>query len=1163
MRFNQFSLTRFGKFTDQHIDLPQRKNDMHIVVGPNEAGKSTFQTAIAELLFGIDTRSPFNFIHEHRDMALAAELRHGEESLQVVRLKKRNDNLRDGDGNPLSANALTPFLGSVDRAFFDRMFALTHDGLVQGGLDILNAKDDVARMLFEASAGVGSLGEFRDSLEAEAKKLWGKRKVGDRAYDNALARHKAAETALKEATIDVAAWKKSKNNLQEAHNSLDQINRELRALDQTQHRLERIRRVAPQLSMRKQQLLQRSQHSEVVSLPEDSAEILSTARQDIDRAERAIAEQQALLKEFANSRASITVDTRLLEEKETVRQLEERRIRMLGYPADIAKRQTEIQTLQQAVDRDVADLGWDKADSDQLIARIPSRVLRAEILELLQAHGRLEQACVGKEEALATRQTALATQQSEIAQLSNQGTPAFLQVQLDNARALGDVRGRKTSLARQVHEAQALLEEAHQQLQGQHDMRCIESLRALPVPSQSHVRDVQETQAKLRESLASAMRQLADTEQQLATRMLDIAQFERTKATVSRQALGDARASRDDLWSQIRGGAQDPKACAETYEGHVLEADTLADRRYQDAENVNKLEYLQNDVERLQLNAQHQRTEIASLEQAQQCAQAEWATIAERLGVPGLTISAMPDWRAQREQVLQADRTLADARSTEHEFLTKESEASTGLLAALGAAAPAVEGNAYTPPPAASLPTLIKLAEQISADAERAKLRHVDLERECAQGNATLQTLRNDAILARARLAQWNDDWAARLSLANLSPDLGLQGAGAALDLQQQLLDTLKAIDELRRTRIDTMQRDLEAFATDAIPLIGELAPKLSPVPHDQGIAALAKKLLEAESASETLLRLKHDIAKASAAKLQAERSCSEAKASIQPLLDLANVDTTQALAQAIVQSEQLLALNSAIKISTEATLRAGDGLDLEQLETEVAAEDLTTLEATLHGLVGDRAATAAKRDTCLKELNEAQLQCDKIGGQDTAASAAAQREEALADMGDAVERYIKLAIAVRLLRWSIDRYRQEKQGPLLGRASQSFAELTLGSFERLEVDFEGSKPELLAVRPGGQCTPISGLSTATRDQLFMSLRLAAIELHLDAGQALPFLADDLFINYDDARSRAGFQVLAKLAKRTQVIFLTHHAHLVPMAREVLGEGLNVIELEK
>src|SRR3546814_4455601 len=76
-----------------------------------------------------------------------------------------------------------------------------------------------------------------------------------------------------------------------------------------------------------------------------------------------------------------------------------------------------------------------------------------------------------------------------------------------------------------------------------------------------------------------------------------------------------------------------------------------------------------------------------------------------------------------------------------------------------------------------------------------------------------------------------------------------------------------------------------------------------------------------------------------------------------------------------------------------------------------------------------------------------------------------------------------------------------------------------------------------------------------------LALRLAALELHLRQAPALPFIADDLFINYDDARSEAGLRALADLSEHTQVIFLSHHPHLVELARRVFGESLNVVAL--
>ena len=76
-----------------------------------------------------------------------------------------------------------------------------------------------------------------------------------------------------------------------------------------------------------------------------------------------------------------------------------------------------------------------------------------------------------------------------------------------------------------------------------------------------------------------------------------------------------------------------------------------------------------------------------------------------------------------------------------------------------------------------------------------------------------------------------------------------------------------------------------------------------------------------------------------------------------------------------------------------------------------------------------------------------------------------------------------------------------------------------------------------------------------------MALRLAALELQVEQGLSMPLIADDLFINFDDRRTEAGLKVLGELSRKMQVVFLTHHEHLVPLAREVLGVDLNVVQL--
>jgi uncharacterized protein YhaN len=183
------------------------------------------------------------------------------------------------------------------------------------------------------------------------------------------------------------------------------------------------------------------------------------------------------------------------------------------------------------------------------------------------------------------------------------------------------------------------------------------------------------------------------------------------------------------------------------------------------------------------------------------------------------------------------------------------------------------------------------------------------------------------------------------------------------------------------------------------------------------------------------------------------------------------------------------------------------------------------------------------------------------IGGSDAAALAEAQRQESLSTMSDVAERYIKVFTAQRLLRWSIDRYREEKQGPLLVRAGSIFSTLTAGSFQKLVVDYEREPMALEGQRSDGKLVGVSGLSDGTRDQLYLALRLAALEMHLDQSMPLPFIADDLFINYDDERSKAGFEALRELSEQTQVIFLSHHDHLIPTVQEVFGKQVNIVYL--
>ena len=47
MRLQKLELNRYAKFTEQTLDFPKTDCDFHLIVGANEAGKSTLRRAVS------------------------------------------------------------------------------------------------------------------------------------------------------------------------------------------------------------------------------------------------------------------------------------------------------------------------------------------------------------------------------------------------------------------------------------------------------------------------------------------------------------------------------------------------------------------------------------------------------------------------------------------------------------------------------------------------------------------------------------------------------------------------------------------------------------------------------------------------------------------------------------------------------------------------------------------------------------------------------------------------------------------------------------------------------------------------------------------------------------------------------------------------------------
>jgi uncharacterized protein YhaN len=138
-----------------------------------------------------------------------------------------------------------------------------------------------------------------------------------------------------------------------------------------------------------------------------------------------------------------------------------------------------------------------------------------------------------------------------------------------------------------------------------------------------------------------------------------------------------------------------------------------------------------------------------------------------------------------------------------------------------------------------------------------------------------------------------------------------------------------------------------------------------------------------------------------------------------------------------------------------------------------------------------------------------------------------------------------------------IERYREANQGPVLGRARELFPRLTLGAYSGLVVGYSADDaPVLLCTTMDGREVPVEGLSDGTRDQLYLSLRLATLGQYFQTNTKMPWVLDDVLVHFDDTRATAALQVLSEFAQETQVLFFTHHARTLELAKRHIAPNL-------
>jgi uncharacterized protein YhaN len=1164
LRLEKLRLLAFGPFTNVEIDLSLCGT--HLIYGKNEAGKSTALRAITGLFYGIPRNTPDAHLHRMPELRVGGTLRASDgAALEVVRRKGKDNTLLDREGQPLDEATLTRLFGGVSQEQFLGMFGLDHESLRRGGEALLLGRGHVGESLFGATMAGGELHRVMRDLAAEADALFTP-KGHTRPLNEALRAVAEAEKRTRDQSMSPESMIEQTSGLAELRRDQKEYEATRQRLSLERTKLERLRRALPLLAKRKMAAARRREIGDVVVLPPHAT---ATRMEQTRIADEALREASRLEAHIA-----------ALTERRTKLALPESLVRFDEVPLDLAPRlgshmkaQTELPRLLAEIEEheEAARVALHRAGREvPLPAAASFRIdgaTRSTVHKLALDRAKWHEGKLYIQRGIVehrARKDALGEQRDAL-------PPARDPAALKNAISRAERDGQLEERLGRARAERARIEERGQAELGALGLagRTWAEVTALAVPSVAAVDRFIEQSASLAEQARQRAKQRSATEARLDTLTRDIDALKRAGHVPSEQDLAAAREKRDLHWQDIRerllsSSPGKSRAKASTgrdvaaYEAGVRGADEMADRLRREAERVSRLAALGADRDATLRELEALRQRDAEMAEQKERHDGAWSALWSPLGIdPGPPLE-MKNWISRHADFLRTSETrrAADAAVDElRDGIEHHRHRLQGLLKQVDASPCGGRKDGKDP----SLAELLDRAAEVAAQIQSTSLDRARLDREIAEQGEHLAALRAQETVHDATRADLERAWQEAVAPLGLSKETSPEQVTATIELLEKAVHHIDQAG-LARRRAAALEREAMAFHADVARLAEEHAPDIAGLATERAAAELVDRYHRGKSALAARIELDRQLEDARRQlDLQHERHLA-ASARVEEMMRAAGADSDAALERAERLSDEIRALDLDLTTRDE-ELEALGGTDA--LSAEAGEADLDAVVSRL-----------ADVDVELEELREnASIIDRRIGSTEAglkrlqdpdanAADAAADTEAALARVRELAGRYFRAKTACFVLAREIESYRQKNQGPILARASELFRRLTLGSFATLRTDFDDDdKPVLRGVRADGEIG-VEAMSDGTRDQLYLALRVATLERYADHGNPMPVVLDDILVHFDDDRARAALELIGELSERMQVLFFTHHARLVELARETIrGAKLSIREL--
>ena len=1163
MRFSKLQLAKFGMFTDTVLDVSLV--GVNVIVGKNEAGKSTAMDAITQLLYGIPLRSVHDYVHSYPNLRIGGTLVGSDgKSIEIYRIKKSGPSLRSADGDTIGDEVLRQLLGGVNEDVFTQLFSISHDEITEGGAALLDSEGELGAALFGAGRGLTTLNAVLAKLDSRAGELFKPRAINSLVNAD-VARYKDLTARVKETSQSAAEVERLNKTLRTAEGDQTAKDAERKSVSSALNKANRVRRSRVLVFKRRRAI------DELADLE------LQGARVD--------AQIPALLTEASDSRfnsttaiAGLEADLAALDRKLDDLVVDEQ---LVAQGSNINALTEEIGTLRVNY-KDLPGLNKQVGDLERALAglwrRLPegcrsdatgmpqlTDVEISSVQRLVLSRSRLEPALEAARTALTESAQLLASNEADFSSLREPVDVVNLAAAVARILKEGKL---EAGIATLHAEADGLVATISATLASVGLRSAPRDADAIPIPDSASVHDADSGVTAARNDLVTAENEVDRLRSERATAEDELQSLIRKADPPSGAELETERSRRDDGWQLVRAAWLGPATAQDgveawtsgepldlAYEASVASADAVADRMLGDAQSVEKRAFLERQITGLAESIRAQEGIVGERRNGLDAAVERWDGLWARLSIEAGDRKAMDNLLAKATTAAAGAVRLRglDERLAAQQTIVEASRSDLrSLLAEAG----------DTPKEELTLAAVLDRAESHCAQAGRDREARTIAEKAVAAASKAVNSAAGKLEGIEKELAEWLTEWTEALVPLGLSADTNSSDVS-------NLLETISDVDvksadlEEKRRRVAGIERRNKEILDDLEAVAARLSHLgLGDDDATTAISGLKERLDAAVKIRTQRVTLEKERDEKVVATDSTRSTLVRAETDIRQLVGQSNLADEDALRSAVTRTERATELEGLVTQWDDELLEAA-GVPLEQVESEVDELSDADLDALIDGLSGECDALDEQRTEITLWVGALRGQLAEIDESHEAALAAEQAQATLAELSNHADEYVRVVLAKQILEREIEDYRERNQGPILGRATELFERLTLQRYTGIETDTDRKgKVVLQAKTANGSIIEVSSLSTGTRDQLYLALRLAALEHFAAAGQSVPLLLDDLFVHFDDERTQAGLRVLDELSSTVQVLLFTHHERVAEQAMKAIdAPRLTVLQL--